>query len=151
MNFSDKLRSLIEERDITQKLLANQLRIPVSTLGGYFQGTSEPDFETLRIIAEYFDVTADYLLGIPNSNTKNSKEDELLRIFRSLSSAQQDLYIEQGKAFIRINAKEKTESSKSTSARNTKAGWFPSFFPSSKFDYTLIGLILPAWGITALS
>ena len=64
MNFSDKLRSLLEERGITHKLLANDLRIPVSTLGGYFQGTSEPDFQTLKIIAGYFEVTTDYLLGV---------------------------------------------------------------------------------------
>lgn len=102
MHFSDILRSLIEERNITQKQLANDLHIAVSTLGGYVQGTSEPDFETLLIFAKYFSTSTDYLLGNPSSITNCAKEEDLLRIFRSLTSEQQDIYIEQGKAFIKV-------------------------------------------------
>ncbi len=105
MKFSDKLRTLIEERNITQKQLANDLKIPVSTFGGYVQGTSEPDFETLKIIAVYFNVTTDYLLDLPSYNSKSSREDDLLRIFRTLTADQQELYIEQGRAFIKISSK----------------------------------------------
>lgn len=106
MIFSERLRSLIEEKGITQKQLATTLHIPVSTLGGYVQGTSEPDFETLKLIASHFDVTPDYLLDFHTNYIKNSKETDLLRIFRSLPPSQQDLYIEQGKAFLKINARE---------------------------------------------
>ena len=63
MTFSDKLRMLIEDSNLTQKRVAIELHIPVSTLGGYVQGTSEPDFETLKLIATFFGVTTDYLLG----------------------------------------------------------------------------------------
>lgn len=48
MPFCDTLRNLIDERGLTQKQLAQDLEIPVSTLGGYVQGTSEPDFDTLK-------------------------------------------------------------------------------------------------------
>ena len=114
MPFCDTLRTLIDERGLTQKQLAQDLEIPVSTLGGYVQGTSEPDFETLKLFANYFDVSADYLLNLKIGNTQSRLENELLRIFRSLSTKQQELYLEQGKAFIRINAKEDVKSSKST-------------------------------------
>ena len=114
MPFCDTLRNLIDERGLTQKQLAQDLKIPVSTLGGYVQGTSEPDFETLKLFANYFDVSADYLLNLKIGNTQSRLENELLRIFRSLSTEQQELYLEQGKAFIRINAKEDVKSSKST-------------------------------------
>lgn len=114
MSFCDTLRTLIEERGLTQKQLAQDLEIPVSTLGGYVQGTSEPDFETLKLFANYFNVSADYLLNLKIGNTQSRLENELLRIFRSLSTEQQELYLEQGKAFIRINAKEDVKSSKST-------------------------------------
>ena len=114
MSFCDTLRTLIEERGLTQKQLAQDLEIPVSTLGGYVQGTSEPEFETLKIFANYFNVSADYLLNLKIGNTQSRLENELLRIFRSLSTEQQELYLEQGKAFIRINAKEDVKSSKST-------------------------------------
>ena len=83
MNFSDKLRCLIEERNLTQKRVANDLNIAPSTIGGYVQGSSEPDFETLKILAEYFDVSTDYLLNVKTRNVNNLLEDELLRVFRS--------------------------------------------------------------------
>lgn len=122
MNFSDRLRALIEEIDITQKQLANDLHIPVSTLGGYVQGTSEPDFQTLILIASYFHVSTDYLLDFCTDNIKSSKENDLLRVFRTLSPDQQDLYLEQGKAFLKINAKENAKSSKSISQNGGKVG-----------------------------
>lgn len=102
--FSERLRALIDERRMTQKQLAFELRIPVSTLGGYVQGTSEPDFATLKVIANYFGVTTDYLLGHPTADTKDSKEEDLLRIYRTLSLEDRVVYLEQGRAFVRYKA-----------------------------------------------
>ena len=89
MNFSYKLRSLIEERNLTQKQVANDLNIAPSTMGGYVQGISEPDFATLKRLAIYFEVTTDYLLNMHTNKTNNFLEDELLRVFRSMTSEQQ--------------------------------------------------------------
>ena len=112
MIFSDILRLLIEERGLTQKQLAKDLHIAVSTLGGYVQGTSEPDFDTLRRIAGYFEVSADYLLDFRTGNAKSHSEDDVLRIFRALTPLQQELFLEQGKALLRFSSKsaENTES-----------------------------------------
>lgn len=85
MKFSDKLRALIEERELTQKQVAKDLNIAPSTMGGYVQGSSEPDFETLKRLAVYFDVTTDYLLNIHANKSNNFLEDELLRVFRSMA------------------------------------------------------------------
>lgn len=109
MTFCEILRTLIADHSLTQKQLAAELKIPVSTLGGYVQGTSEPDFEMLKLIAEYFNVSADYLLDLSPQKLDPENEKELLRIFRSLTPQQQDLYLEQGKAFIKINSREKTK------------------------------------------
>ncbi len=106
MNFCDKLRSLIEERNITQKQVAADLNIAPSTMGGYVQGSSEPDFETLKTIAKYFDVSTDYLLNVHEKKTDDVSEDELLRIFRSMSPEYRRLFIEQGKVFVRSNIKD---------------------------------------------
>lgn len=113
MNFSDKLRSLIEERNLTQKQVAKDLNIAPSTMGGYVQGSSQPDFETLKRLAVYFEVTTDYLLNMHTNKTNSFLEDELLRVFRSMTAEQQSLYIEQGKVFVRANniRKEKAKSS----------------------------------------
>lgn len=105
MTFCNKLRALIEEKNMTQKQVANDLNIAPSTMGGYVQGSSEPDFETLKRIAGYFGVSSDYLLNIKDEKCKSTTEDELLRVFRSMTADQQELYIEQGKVFIRINKK----------------------------------------------
>jgi len=110
MGFGDILRRLLDEREITQKQLATELNIAPSTIGGYVQNSSQPDFETLKRLAKYFGVSTDYLLGVNAGNASTRRENELLRIFRSLSLEQQDVYIEQGKAFIRTNHKKEAQS-----------------------------------------
>lgn len=102
MTFSEKLRLLIEENDLTQKGLANELHIPVSTFGGYVQGTSEPDFQTLVMIANYFGVSADYLLSNYSDDVKSDDEAELLRVFRRLSPEDRKIFVEQGKITLKF-------------------------------------------------
>ena len=114
MPFCDTLRTLIDERGLTQKQLAQDLEIPVSTLGGYVQGTSEPDFETLKLFASYFHVTTDYLLNFQSGITKDHGEDELLHLYRTLPEDKKELLLEQGKLLVRLNLKEDVKSSKST-------------------------------------
>jgi len=113
MNFGDNLRSLIEERDMTQKELAVQLNIAPSTLGSYVQNTREPDFATLKLLAKYFGVSTDYLLDHHTGHTANHQEGEIIRIFRSLNAEQRGICIEHGKIFIRLNNRDKNLQEKS--------------------------------------
>lgn len=108
MSFSETLRVLIDDRDMTQKQLAIALGITPSTLGGYVQGLREPDFATLKLLATYFQVSTDYLLDHRTGSAATQAEDELLLTFRTLTEEQQRVYIEQGKAFARMNQREKT-------------------------------------------
>lgn len=104
MKFGDKLRTLIEDKNITQKELATKLNIAPSTVSSYVQNTREPDFGTLKIIADFFQVTTDYLLGYKPSNSKiTAQEEDLLRVFRQLSPEQKDICVEQCKAFIKVS------------------------------------------------
>ena len=57
---------------------------------------------TLKEIAAYFNVSTDFLLDKPIGPADTEAESDLIRIFRSLNSEQQALYIELGKAFYRI-------------------------------------------------
>ena len=113
MSFGENLRTLIEERGMTQKELAMQLNIAPSTMGSYVQNTREPDFSTLKMLANYFDVSIDYLLDHFTGNAADHREAELLRIFRSLSNDQKNICLEQCRVFVRMNQfqKEKTEKS----------------------------------------
>lgn len=59
-------KRLIEQRKlykITQRQLANYLQIAQPSYIRYENGSSEPSLETLVKIADYFDVSVDYLLG----------------------------------------------------------------------------------------
>ena len=107
MSFGKILAGVIEDMDITQKELGARLNIAPSTLSGYVQGAREPDFATLKLIADYFDVSIDYLLDHRTGSVSAKREAELLRVFRSLSPQQQDICIEQCKVFLRANLKEK--------------------------------------------
>lgn len=103
MNFGDKLAMLIEENNLTQKKLAAQLNIAPSTLSSYVQNAREPDFKMLKRIANYFNVSADYLLDIQVKDINSLYENELIHIFRGMSPEHQMLFIEQGKVFLKMN------------------------------------------------
>lgn len=118
MDFSARLRDLLDERDMKQKELAAIMGIPASTLGGYMQGTSEPDFAVLKRLADFFNVSTDYLLDHHTEDVRSENEHEIIRIFRSLSDEQKDLFIEQGKAFIKVNAKRNAKLSHSTASNS---------------------------------
>ena len=70
--FSTRLISLRKERGMTQTDLANLIHKKRSTVSGYEIEGKEPDFETVCFLAEYFDVSTDYLLGY--SDEKNHTE-----------------------------------------------------------------------------
>ncbi len=61
--FQNILKSLRTARSLTQDELSKQLKISRSTIGMYEKGAREPDFETLELIADFFNVDIDYLLG----------------------------------------------------------------------------------------
>lgn len=105
MSFGDILRNLLGDRGITQKQLAKNLNIAASTLGNYIQDSREPDFETLKRLADYFEVSVDYLIGHRTPKADTHMEDELLCVFRALPIDQQELYLEQGKAMVKLNSK----------------------------------------------
>ncbi len=107
MLFHQRLRELIEENDITQRKLAADLNIAASTVSSYVQGVREPDFSILFRLADYFHVSTDYLLGYSSQKCAELLDDELLQLFHSLSPEQKEIYLEQGKAFLRFNRKNK--------------------------------------------
>ena len=98
MQFGNILRWLLEEKDITQKQLSDDLHIAASTLGHYINNRREPDYDTLKRIAVYFNVSIDYLLDHHPKQGANDIEEELLHVFRQLPPTQQCICLEQTKA-----------------------------------------------------
>lgn len=66
-NFADTLKFLRKQHDMTQTELACELKVSRSTVGMYENGERKPDFDTLRKIAEFFNVDMNFLLGNPCS------------------------------------------------------------------------------------
>lgn len=118
MTIGETLRELLEEHEITQKQLALALNVAPSTLGGYVQGTSEPDVATLKRIAAYFQVSMDYLLDFPQNSNSVPGENEILYIYRSLSEKERELFLEQGKLLLKFKQKEKSSTSISPNTYN---------------------------------
>ena len=62
--FAIRLKELRNEKGLTQKRLAEELNTTDDSIFSWEKGRSQPSFDTLRALCKYFDVTADYLLGI---------------------------------------------------------------------------------------
>lgn len=64
-NFLGKtIKELRLEEGISQRELGNRLNVCNQTVSFWESGQREPDLDTLLKIAKYFNVTADYLLGL---------------------------------------------------------------------------------------
>ena len=62
-DFKDRLRELRTAKGISQQELADMLNVHAMTISGYERGIRRPNFEMLDEIADYFDVSVDYLIG----------------------------------------------------------------------------------------
>lgn len=63
MILSDRLEELKQERNVTHKQVALATGIKPGAYSKYVRGTRQPDIETLIKIADYFNVSLDYLVG----------------------------------------------------------------------------------------
>ncbi|MBW9331575.1 XRE family transcriptional regulator [Lactococcus raffinolactis] len=66
----ERLKTLRLEAKLTQKEISNQLKISQSTYSDWEKGKMKP--KNIQQIADFFNVSTDYLLG--NTNIKNQKQ-----------------------------------------------------------------------------
>lgn len=62
--FATKLRDLMSESATTQQELADALSVKRQTISLYTTGQSKPNVEQLVVIANFFNVSADWMLGL---------------------------------------------------------------------------------------
>ena len=62
-DFGERLKQLRLNSGLSQQELSDELNIGRSTLANYEQGKREPNFKTLEIIADYFNVDMNFLTG----------------------------------------------------------------------------------------
>ncbi|MCD7724079.1 MAG: helix-turn-helix domain-containing protein [Clostridiales bacterium] len=62
MEFGEFLAKLRKEKGLLQREVANYLQVTVATISNYEKGVHSPDLNTLIKLADFFDVSTDYLL-----------------------------------------------------------------------------------------
>lgn len=91
----NRIRSLREDRDLRQIDVSNATGIDQKTLSNYETGKTNPDSYSIIKLAEYFEVSTDYLLGCAKINLSDKSdilnqlskiENELAEIKRCLKN-----------------------------------------------------------------
>ncbi len=71
-SFASKLRKARENTGFTQREVAKELKISKSTIASYETGRTQPDIEMLGLIADFYNISLDWLLGT-NGGKKEPK------------------------------------------------------------------------------
>lgn len=77
--FSYRLQDLIDKRKINQRTLAEELGLSTATVNAYLKpkkSTNEytaPRADVLEMLAKFFNVSTDYLLGLSDTKSSNTK------------------------------------------------------------------------------
>ena len=85
MNFSEKLKKLRKSKKITQEELAKIINVERSSIGKYESSTTIPSNETLIKIANYFNVSTDYLLG-NEKETKKARKGKKISVYGNVAA-----------------------------------------------------------------
>lgn len=84
--FARRLWQLMHENGTTQDALAAAVEKTRQTVSQYVNGVSEPGYDTLVKIADYFQVSADYLLG----RTETQSPDISIQAITALTGLSED-------------------------------------------------------------
>ena len=61
--FAERFKNMLEKKNISQTKLSEEIGCTQATISNWCNGSTEPDFTTLKYIAKRLNVTIDYLLG----------------------------------------------------------------------------------------
>lgn len=91
-----RLKELRNEKRLNQEILAAKLNVSQSTISAYEIGERMPDLKTLVAIANFFDVSLDYLAGLTDAKRLIKQSDlsldelDHLHAYRQLSSTDRE-------------------------------------------------------------
>lgn len=93
--FYQRLRDLKEDKDLKQSNVAKIIKVSENQYGRYERGENDIPLEKALILADFYNVSLDYLAGRTNDKKGFNKSDlpnseiELLKKYRSLSKERQ--------------------------------------------------------------
>ena len=67
----ERIKELRKEKSITMKRLGEIIGVSEGAVSQYENGKRQPDYDTLKKIADFFDVSTDYLLGRTDNPQQN--------------------------------------------------------------------------------
>ena len=70
-SFCDRIKNLRIERKLTQKSIAHSIEISERTYISLENGNTKPSLDTATKLADYFEVSTDYLLGRSDDPTRH--------------------------------------------------------------------------------
>ena len=73
-NIKNRIRDLREDMDLRQIDVSNATGIDQKTLSNYETGKTNPDSYSIIKLADFFQVSTDYLLGYSNLNISSSRD-----------------------------------------------------------------------------
>lgn len=68
-SFASKLKKARTDTGFTQREIAKEVNIPQSTIANWELGRTQPDIESIGILADFYGVSVDWLFG-----TKGGKQ-----------------------------------------------------------------------------
>lgn len=74
MEFKDRLRELRNRSGLMQEEFGKEFNVIKQTVSSWENGNSRPDIEAATHIADFFNITADYLLGRSDKLTEEVSE-----------------------------------------------------------------------------
>ena len=78
-NLQKRLINLREKKNVTQAVVSESTGISRTSIVAYEKGTSIPDLEKLYLLAEYYEVSCDYLLGRDVSDCHSIQFENMLK------------------------------------------------------------------------
>lgn len=97
MPIADKIKALRKEKRLTQVQLAEAINVERSSVAKYESGVT-PSMDVLVRIADFFNVTTDYLLGNTDIKKENSptemsaEEQEIIELWKGLSTEKREAF-----------------------------------------------------------
>ncbi|MGF6356742.1 transcriptional regulator with XRE-family HTH domain [Paenibacillus sp. 4624] len=74
--YAERLRKIRKDLKLSQLQVRDHTGINNKTLSGYEAGRNKPDYETLKVLCDYYGVTMDWVLGHTNNPHSQLTEAE---------------------------------------------------------------------------
>ena len=91
--FEERLIALRKERNLTQEALANKIGVTPQSVSKWETGQSMPDINLLTPLADFFEVSIDYLLGRIDNQDINSKKPSIYIVIKEKSGEETTIRI----------------------------------------------------------